>query len=274
MVFENKFPSLKREAPEPAIEGTELYPVRQAEGVCEVVLYASDHTTELAKMPIEKIEKLVHVWADRFEELDSREEVKYVFIFENKGKEIGVTLAHPHGQIYAYPFIPPTVERELKGSLNYYEKNGKCVHCQIVEEELADGKRIVAQNHGFVAMVPFYARYPYEVHIMARKHKTAITEFCDNGKRFLAEILQTIIVKYNNLWDFSLPYIMVMHQRPSDGGDYPHYHFHIEFYPPYRTPDKLKFLAGSEAGAGAYINDTLAEEKAEILRNIEPKLGI
>jgi UDPglucose--hexose-1-phosphate uridylyltransferase len=271
VVFENKFPSLRRNPPEPAVAGTELMPVRPAAGVCEVVCYSSDHNTELAKLPLEKIEKLVHVWADRFEELGNRPEVEFVYLFENKGKEIGVTLTHPHGQIYAYPFIPPILERELRGCKKHYDTHGDCLLCRLVQDELADGRRIVAQNEGFVALIPFFARYPYEVHILPREHRAAITDFDDAEKLGLAEILQKVIQKYNNIWDRSFPYIMVTHQRPTDGQEYPHYHYHIEFYPPYRTPDKLKYLAGSEAGAGAFINDTLAEEKAQILRDTEPK---
>jgi UDPglucose--hexose-1-phosphate uridylyltransferase len=235
------------------------------------VLYSSDHNAELAQMPLAKIEKLCHVWRDRFQELGDRPEVEYVFIFENKGREIGVTLPHPHGQIYAYPFLPPILERELGGSKAHYDAHGECLFCRILRDELADGRRIVAQNAGFVALVPFFARYPYEVHILARPHRTALTEMPDGELHALAEILQVVLLKYNNLFGFSLPYIMALHQRPTDGGDYPHYHFHIEFYPPHRTPDKLKFLAGSEAGAGAFINDTLAEEKAQILREREPR---
>jgi UDPglucose--hexose-1-phosphate uridylyltransferase len=273
VVFENKFPSLQRNPPPPDVIGTALYPVRPAGGTCEVVLYSPDHNTELAKMPVRTVEKLMWVWADRFEELGSREDVQFVFLFENKGREIGVTLDHPHGQIYAYPFIPPVIQRELNSCRRHYETRGECLLCRILREELADGRRIIAQNHGFVALIPFYARYPYEVHIFARPHKNAITDFCANGRRYLAEIIHTIIVKYNNLWPErpSLPYMMVAHQRPTDGMEYPYYHFHIEFYPPYRTKDKLKFLAGSEAGAGTYINDTLAEEKAEELRQAEPR---
>src|SRR5205823_6186892 len=132
VVFENKFPSLRRDPPHPSVDATELYPVRPAEGVCEVVLYSSDHNSELAKMPIEKIEKLVWVWADRFEELGNRPEVKFVFLFENKGKEIGVTLTHPHGQIYAYPFIPPVIERELRGCRKFFDEHGACLLCRIM----------------------------------------------------------------------------------------------------------------------------------------------
>jgi UDPglucose--hexose-1-phosphate uridylyltransferase len=271
VVFENKFPSLRRDPPAPSIDGTDLFPVRPAAGVCEVVVYSSDHNGELATMPLSKIEKLVHVWADRFEELGGRPEVEYVFIFENKGKEIGVTLSHPHGQIYAYPYIPPILERELRGCRNHYGAHRECLLCRILRDELADGRRIVAQNAGFVALIPFYARYPYEVHLFAREHRQAITDLDSEERRCLAEMLKVLVTKYNNLWNKSLPYIMVTHQRPTDGGDYPHYHYHIEFYPPYRTPDKLKYLAGSEAGAGAFINDTHAEDKARELRETEPQ---
>ncbi len=268
VVFENKFPSLRRETPEPAVSGNVLTPVEPAQGVCEVVCYSSDHNTELAKMPLNKIYNLVQVWADRFQELGDRPEVDYVFIFENKGREIGVTLAHPHGQIYAYPFIPPIPERELAGCKAHYDNAGDCLLCELVTNELQEGTRIVRENESFVAFVPFFARYPYEVHIHPKSHRPAITDFSVSEQFQLAEILQTVIIKYNRLWDKSLPYIMVTHQRPTDGGEYPHYHYHIEFYPPFRTPDKLKYLAGSEAGAGAYINDTLAEEKAAELRKL------
>jgi UDPglucose--hexose-1-phosphate uridylyltransferase len=276
VVFENKFPSLRPEPPEPAVEAMDVCPVAPAVGVCEVVVYSSDHNSELATMPFEKFHKLVYVWADRFQELGDRPEVKFVFLFENKGREIGVTLAHPHGQIYAYPFIPPIPERELRGCKKHYDAHGECLLCRLVKDELEDGRRIVARNEGFVAYIPFFARYPYEVHIHPLQHRPAITDFDGEEKRQLAQILQNVIVKYNRLWPErpSLPYIMVTHQRPTDAGSdaYPHYHYHIEFYPPYRTPDKLKFLAGSEAGAGAFINDTLAEEKATILRDVDPRL--
>lgn len=269
VVFENKFPSLRYPAPEPSVDPTGLEPVEPSEGVCEVICYTPDPTTELADLPLRKIEELVYVWADRFEELSSREYVKYIFMFENKGKEIGVTLSHPHGQIYAYPFIPPIAERELNASRRYSEKNGSNLYEDIVQQELNDGRRLVSSNDHFIAVVPFYARYPFEVHIIARQPVMAIVDLDDEGKLALASILKTTISRYNNLWDRSFPYIMVMHQRPcnSAASDYDHYRFHIEFYPPYRTPDKLKFLAGSEAGAGVYINDTHAEVTAETLRN-------
>lgn len=272
VVFENKYPSLRREPPAPGVEGTELTPVLPAEGVCEVVCYTPQPDAELASLSVHKVEELVTVWADRYDELSAHPFVRYVYIFENKGREIGVTLSHPHGQIYAYPFIPPIAERELNAARKHYSKTGRNLYEDLLRQELSDGRRIVADNEAFVAVVPFYARYPYEVHILARAARTAISDFDAGERRALAGMMKVVMEKYNNLWLRSMPYVMLMHQRPSDGPaeDYQFYRFHVEFYPPYRTPDKLKFLAGSEAGAGAFINDTLPEATAMALRETEP----
>lgn len=270
VAFDNKFPSLQRRPPEPAVKDTGLYKVRPAAGVCEVILYAPGHAGTLTDKSEDEIERLICVWTDRYKELGALDYVDYVFIFENKGKEIGVTLSHPHGQIYAYPFVPPVIQKELSASRKHKRKTGGCLLCDILSEELDDGRRLVAQNEHFVAFIPFYARYPYEVHILPREHRHCLPEFSEAEKRSLANVLKTMLVKYDNLWGFSLPYMMVMHQKPTDGNAHAHYHFHIEFYPPYRTKEKLKYLAGSESGAGVFINDTLAEEKARELREAEP----
>ncbi len=274
VVFENKFPSLRREPGEPAVDGTELTPVAPAQGICEVVCYTPQLNAELATLPREKIEELIYVWTDRFEELGSRDFIRYVFIFENKGKEIGVTLSHPHGQIYAYPYIPTIPMRELSAAKRHFDRTGRDLLGDVLAQELEDGRRVVAQNEHFVAVVPFFARYPYEVHILPRALRPALTDFDASEKRALSEALKVVMEKYNNLWNRSMPYIMAMHQRPTDGSsqDYAYYRYHVEFYPPYRTPDKLKYLAGSEAGAGAYINDTLAEDTAAALRDTAPAL--
>ena len=213
------------------------------------------------------------MWADRFETLSRYEFVHYVYMFENKGKEIGVTLAHPHGQIYAYPFIPPIPAKEINAARKHRESTGRHLYDDIVAEEKQDGRRVVTENDHFLAIVPFYARYPYEVHILAKGQKPAIVDFDEKEKRSLAEIMKTVMEKYNNLFNRSMPYIMLMHQRPSDGdsAQYDFYRFHIEFYPPYRTADKLKYLAGSEAGANVFINDTLPETTAQTLRDLEPR---
>ncbi len=268
VVFENRFPSLLPDPPEPAVSATPFSPVRPSEGVCEVVLYTPDHNATLAEMPLERIEQLVWVWRDRYADLSARPEVQYVFIFENKGREIGVTLSHPHGQIYAYPFIPPKLEREAQAQREYLQANGKCLLCSVLEYECAEDVRIVEQTEHWVAIVPFYARYPYEVHIMPRAHRRDLLEMSEAELYEMAFHLKRLTMRYDRLWGFSMPYIMAQHPRPCDGSDYAEWHFHIEFYPPYRTADKLKYLAGSESGAGTFINDTLPEETAMQLRGI------
>jgi UDPglucose--hexose-1-phosphate uridylyltransferase len=270
VVFENKFPSLKRDPHEPAVEATDLYPVLPSQGTCEVVLYSSNHTGTLTDMPVEKLAQLVEVWRDRYNDLGSREDIDYVFIFENKGEAIGVTIHHPHGQIYAFSFIPPKVERKIKNEEEHYKKTGRCLHCDVVKHELNDARRIVADNDSFVAFVPFYARYPYEVHIYSRKHLASMADFGALEVDELAQLLHVVLKKYDNLWGFSMPYMMVIHQKPTDGKTYPGQHFHIEFYPPLRTPQKMKYLAGCESGAGTFVNDTLPEDKATELRRAEP----
>jgi UDPglucose--hexose-1-phosphate uridylyltransferase len=265
-VFENRFPSLRKDPPTAAVEGSDLWPVRPAQGICEVVLYSPNHDSSLAREPVEQIDKLVRVWTDRFNYLAALEFVQYVFIFENKGEAIGVTLHHPHGQIYAYPFIPPRIQKELEQSIDHKAKTGRCLACDIVNEERNDSRRVIFENGSFIAVIPFFARWPYETHIYSARHFQTLSEMSRAEQRDLAEALKAILVAFDSLFASSFPYMMVLHQAPSDGGDYAHYHFHIEFYPPLRSAHRLKYLAGSETGAGMFINDTLPEEKASELR--------
>ena len=270
VVFENKFPSLARQAVTPSVEASELYPVLPSQGVCEVVLYSEEHNLTLTELPEEKIAQLIKVWKDRYIDLGKRKDIEYVFIFENKGEAIGVTIHHPHGQIYAFPFVPPKIQREMDSEAEHFAKNKRCLHCDIVAEELRQKSRVVASNDDFAAFVPFYARYPYEVNIYAREHVPSMAAFDERLGASLASILKTVLSKYDNLWGFSLPYMMVMHQAPTDGKSHPGSHFHIEFYPPHRTKEKLKYLAGCESGAGTFVNDTLPEDKAQELRLAAP----
>lgn len=268
VVFENKFPSLRHPPLHPAIEGSVVTPVRKSAGVCEVVCYTDQHTQTLANLPYEQVRKLTRVWKDRYVELGKIEEVEYVFIFENKGKEIGVTLSHPHGQIYAYPFIPPILTEELRSERAYFEENGKPLMEEWLEFELSSGSRVVWQNDTFVAIIPFFARYPYEIYVTPKRHISSLAHMDVAELDDLAEALLAVTRRYDKLFDLSMPYVMAVHQEPTMHG-YEFNWFHIEFYPPYRTANKLKYLAGSEAGAGAFINDTLPEEKAEEMRNLD-----
>lgn len=267
VAFENRFPALESHPPAPAIAGSDLFPVRPSQGVCEVVVYSSNHNSTVADASVLHIERLIRVWTDRFAELGALDFVKYVFIFENKGAAIGVTLTHPHGQIYAYPFVPPVIGRELEQSRLYRVKTQRCLLCDIVSEELRFGARMVTQNNSFAAYVPFFARWPYEVHVSSKRHLQALTDLSLAERGDLAKLLKIVLVAFDRLFNISLPYMMVIHQRPCDGLAYD-FHFHIEFYTPLRTATKLKYLAGSESGAGTFINDRLPEESAAALRTL------
>ena len=276
-VFENKFPSLSQSPPEPAVEGTPLMPVRPSQGVCEVVCYTDDHNATFAGLPLEQVRKLTRVWQERYTELAARDDVEYVFIFENKGAEIGVTLSHPHGQIYAYPFIPIVLVTELASEKRHLEQTGRNLWDDWLKTEIPDlnaqrstlNARMVTRNPTFAAIVPFFARYPYEVWVAPFRHIRSLKEMSQAELDDLAAILLDVARRYDKLFGFSLPYIMSMHQEPAVPG-YEFTRFHVEFYPPHRTADKLKYLAGSEAGAVAFINDTLPEETAAELRNLMP----
>jgi UDPglucose--hexose-1-phosphate uridylyltransferase len=274
MVFENRFPSLVPKPPEPAVIGSDLYPVERSFGANEVVVYSDDHHLSLGDMSAERIAKIVEVWADRYAELGGRDEVAYVFIFENKGVAVGVTLHHPHGQIYAYPEIPPRAQRKLDVAAAHIAKHGTCVYCDVVARERSDGVRVVAHNRSFLAFVPFAARFPYEVQVVSLRHAPSLLDLGDPERLALADVVRSVVRAYDRLFGFSLPYVMSMHQAPTDDGEHQHIsHFHIEFTPLHRTAEKLKYLAGSELGAGAFINDTAPEDTAARLRAVAASGG-
>ena len=267
VVFENRFPSLVAKPPEPDVAGSELYQVAPSSGANEVVVYSDDHHLELADMEVGKLARIVEVWADRYAALGDRDDVEYVLVFENRGEAMGVTLHHPHGQIYAYPEVPPRPQLELATATAHLERTGTCVFCDVVARERADGVRIVAQNRGFLAFVPFAARYPYEVHVVAHRHVPSLLDLSDPERVQLAALLKVVLGGFDRLFGFRLPYVMAMHQAPT--GDHrwlPVSHLHLEFLPPHRTATKLKYLAGSELGGGAFINDTRPEATAAALR--------
>jgi len=269
VVFENRFPSLRSPPPAPAVEGGGLAPVAPAGGVCEVVVYSPRHDGSLSTMPLRRIRNLTRVWRDRYLELPARG-VKYVFVFENRGVEVGVTLHHPHGQIYGFPFVPPIPEKELAASRAHHRRTGRCLLCDVVAEERRDGRRLVLEGERFMAFVPFFARYPYEVYLASKAHQASMAEWTLADSADLAAVLKGLLAKYDALFAKAFPYIMVVHQAPTDGEEHPGCHLHFEFYPPLRSADRLKFLAGCESGAGTFINDTLAEEMAARLRDVGP----
>ena len=267
-VFDNRFPSLTLDPPIPAVAGTDLTPVVPATGACEVIVYTPDHDATMASIPLERIRLLVDTWAERTLDLGADERIAHVFPFENRGQAIGVTLDHPHGQLYAYPTIPPIPAAEAANGAAHLAASGRCLWCDLLEQERADGRRIVFEYGDWVAGVPFFARWPFEIHLTPRRHVGWLSELTPGEADGLAAALRQVARTYDALFGFTLPYIMAVHQRPVDGGAHDGYHLHVEFYPPNRTATKLKHLAGSEAGAGAFINDTLPEETAVMLREV------
>jgi UDPglucose--hexose-1-phosphate uridylyltransferase len=269
-VFENLFPTLVATAdgaPELSV------PTRPGGGVCEVVVFTQDPTTSLGALPLSRLDLIARVWADRYVELGERADVDYVFEFENRGVEVGVTIAHPHGQIYAYPFVPPVPARELRQQADYLASHGRGLLEQIVETEVEDGRRVLYRGDRVAAFVPVFARYSYEVWIATRRSVPSIAAFTDAERTDFVHALKTVLMKYDALWSKPFPYIMAFHQAPTDGKPHPEAHFHVEFYPAYRMPGRLKYLAGSEMGAGVFTADTLPEDKARELQAIEVTLS-
>jgi UDPglucose--hexose-1-phosphate uridylyltransferase len=262
VVFENHFPSLFDPPLEPAVLGSTLSPVESSRGRCEVVVYTPSHSGSFGELPLQQIFKLCLVWQDRYLELGRLYFIDYVFIFENRGREVGVTLDHPHGQIYAFPYLPPVPARELEVAAAYHEQTGGCLQCALAAEELADGRRLVLENEHFTAYVPFAARYPYETVFVSRECRPSLAEMGRTELWSLAWGLKTLTQGYDRLFGQPLPYMMMFHQAPTDGREWPGAHFHVEFHPLQRSADKLKYRASVESGAGSFINDSLPEEKA------------
>jgi UDPglucose--hexose-1-phosphate uridylyltransferase len=262
-VFANRFPAF--EAPH---------------GAAEVVVYTDAHSGSLGTLSATRVRALMWVWRQRYAELGAREDVAYVLIFENRGVEVGVTLHHPHGQIYAYPFLPPVPALELAADARL----GGCAPCALVARELADGERVIYENEGVVVYVPYAARWAYEAHVVMRAHRPSLLECEPRELDALADALQTLVRGYDALFQRPFPYVMAVHQAPTGGGSPGDRgsladgvaelgggsggggHLHVELYPPLRTAEKLKYLAGSEQGAGTFISDTLPEDSAATLR--------
>ncbi len=256
-VFQNRFPAF--ESPR---------------GAAEVVVYSDRHHDSFATLAPARARALMWVWRARYEELGARDDVEYVLIFENRGVEVGVTLHHPHGQIYAYPFLPPVPAAERAAD----ERLGGCAPCALLAREADDGSRVVYENSEVLVYVPYAARWSYEAHVVLRPHRASLLHCTPVELDSLATALQALTRGYDALFERPFPYVMVVHQAPTGAhgdagaagddasGASVDGHLHVEFYPPLRTAEKLKYLAGSEQGGGVFIADTLPEESAATLR--------
>ena len=265
--YDNDFPALSQNPPVPDDVANDFFQTAPAYGKCEVILYSPGHTITLPELPDDHVEKLVGLWQERFQALRADGKIKYVFIFENRGEAVGVTMPHPHGQIYGYSFVPKKLQLEINSAKEYRAKNGKCLVCTMLEEEKKDGRRIIFQNDDFTVFLPFFTEYPYGVYIMSNAHKQYITDFTAKESASLAVTIKHTVGMLDTLFDYKFPYMMCMHNGPVNGEDLSSdYHFHIEFFPPMRSADKIKFNASSETGAWAHCNPTCPEQTAEELR--------
>ena len=267
-VFQNRYPSFRIPAAGHLSDfGPPTFSRREpAFGLCEVVLYTPEHHLSLSDLSPAHLLRLAEVWKDRWLDLSSIPGISYVYEFENKGEAIGVTLSHPHGQIYAFPFIPPRVERALGASRDFHQREGTCLACLVLEEELSLGDRVVAADDHFAALVPYWARWPFEVHLLPRRHLGSLAEMTEEELRAFAFLLRRVLRGFDNLYGYPFPYIMSLFPKPSDEEDHSHWHFRLEFYPPMRAADRQKIPAGCEVGAGTFLNDTSPESSAESLR--------
>lgn len=265
-VFENLFPTFAMTAHDPPPLDV---PTEPARGVCEVVVFTQDSTASLGTLPLARVELIVDVWADRYEQLGALPDVAYVFPFENRGVEVGVTLHHPHGQIYAYPFIPPVAARELEQQRAYLQQHGRGLVAELVAQELTAAIRMIYAGPHVAAFMPICARYPYEVWIAPHRPAASFAAMTCDERRDFARALKTVLLKYDGLWQMPFPYIMGFHQAPTDGAEHPEAHLHAEIYPAYRMPGRLKYLAGSEIGAGVFTADTVPEEKVRELQAVQ-----
>ena len=267
-VFDNDHPCVSPSAPSELPAPPAVYKHRPANGIARVVCYSPKHNLTLAELELDDVVELMTVWQSQYRELAALPEVAHVLIFENKGPAVGVSNPHPHCQIYATNFVFHTIEKEAEVSARYLRETGRVLFQDILAAEQSDGRRIIAENESAIAFIPYFARYAYEVFVSPKDTHATLADLSAEELRDLAGVLKLVAVKFDNLWRLPFPYVMALHQAPADGGDYPGFHFHIEFHPPLRRPNLLKYLAGPEIGGGNFLSDTSPEEKAEELRTL------
>jgi UDPglucose--hexose-1-phosphate uridylyltransferase len=267
-VFDNDHPCVGPDAPVSLEEPPGIYRNAPATGIARVVCYTPKHNLTLAELPVAEIAGLLHTWRDQYIELGARPEVNHVLTFENKGEVVGVSNPHPHGQIYATNFVFKTIETEAAVSRRYRQEHGRPLFQEIIRSEQADGRRMLFENSSAVVFLPYFARYAYECYVAPKETHASLATMTKSEIEGLAAALKSLLVRYDNLWRLSFPYVLTLHQAPTDGADHSGFHFHIECHPPLRKPHLLKYLAGPEIGGGNFLSDTRPESKAEELRAV------
>ncbi|MGW9403787.1 galactose-1-phosphate uridylyltransferase [Arthrobacter sp. NPDC055585] len=267
-VFENRFPSFgPGTGPADDAAGNLEAP---AVGRCEVVAFSPEHTASFAGLGLERARTVVRAWIHRTAELSGIPGVGQVFIFENRGAEIGVTLHHPHGQIYAYPFPTPRTLRQLESAQAYRDKTGRDLFGDLLAAELQEGSRVVARGRRWTAYVPYAARMPLEVHVVPHRSVPDLAALTEEEREELPRIYLDILRRIEALYPTPTPYIAAWYQAPVEHPGRDSYRLHLQVTSPRRAEDKLKYLAGSEAAMGAFIADVSPEQTAARLRAAVP----
>ncbi len=266
VVFENRFPSFAGSGA-PAVDGTPFTQL-PGNGRCEVVCFTSEHTATFSSLTPRRVRTVVEAWIDRTLAISAIPGVEQVFCFENRGVEIGVTLAHPHGQIYGYPFVTPRTASMLRSVAAHRAATGRNLFGELLDGEIADGSRIVAANEHWVAFVPFAARWPVEVHLYPRRQVPDLPGLTEGERDALSLIYLEVLHRMEGVFDDTLPAISAWHQAPVYVGR-DDFWLHLEVFSIRRAVGKLKFLAGSESGMGAFVNDITPEIAAARLRDVD-----
>jgi UDPglucose--hexose-1-phosphate uridylyltransferase len=267
-VFDNDMPCVGPKAPQNLEPAPGIYRNARAEGVARVVCYTPRHDMTLAELELDQVVALLSTWQEQYRDLAARPEVNHVLMFENKGEVVGVSNPHPHCQIYATNFVFKTIENEAVVSKRYWDEHHRVLMEDIIRSEEADGRRILSQNDSAVAFIPYFARYAYETFVVPRRACTSLADLSGPELHDLAAVLREVLIRFDNLWTMTFPYVMALHQAPTDGRAHEGFHFHIEFHPPLRKPNLLKYLAGPEIGGGSFLSDTSPEDKAAELRAV------
>lgn len=269
-VFTNDFSAITSDISEGKMEDG-LFQVQSEKGICRVICFSPYHNKTVPQLSNEEVFKVVKLWQKEYRDLGNKDFINHVQIFENKGAAMGCSNPHPHCQIWAQQSIPEIVTKEDNNQRLFFEKNGIPLLQEYVNQELARKERIVATNQCFVALVPFWATWPFEVMILPRDSKLSLAVLTDIELQAFAEMYKIVTCKYDNLFQTSFPYSAGIHQAPTNGKKNEHWTIHMHFYPPlFRSATVKKFMVGYEMLAEPQ-RDVTAEQSAEILRNIETK---
>lgn len=267
-VFTNDFSALLGDTPDGGVTIGGLLRAESAKGICRVISFSANHSLTLPLLPVEGIRKVIDLWAEEFETISADPSIKYIQIFENKGDVMGCSNPHPHGQIWAQNSVPLEVYKETLQQQKYFAENKKSLLSAYIELELQLKERIVLENEHFVALVPFWAVWPYETMIVSKRPVQHITQLTDAERNAFASIMKKLTAKYDNLFTVSFPYSAGIHQAPVNDGEHPEWHLHMHFYPPLlRSATVKKFMVGYEMLANPQ-RDITAEWAAEKLRSM------